>query len=75
MTIYEESLNEYQTLKNKYGDLAGMYCHIDNMFFVENKRQSEVCQFLKAMIVANIVEDYMDLKGYQRNTDGEWQHS
>lgn len=73
MTIYEEALQEYQALKDKYGDLAGMYCHIDNMFFVDTKRQSEVYQFLKSMIAANIVEDYMELKGYQRSTDGEWQ--
>lgn len=72
MDMMDEVLLRFEALKEEYGDLAGVYCHINNICYVDSKRESEVLQLVKSIVLSCIAEEYAELKGYERDPDGKW---
>ena len=42
MDILDEAMLRLEAIKEEKGDLAGVFCYIDNMTFVDGKREAEV---------------------------------
>ena len=72
MDILDEAMLRLEALKEEKGDLAGVFCYIDNMTFVDGKREAEVLRTVKHIVMQQIVYEYVELKGYVEDPEEGW---
>ena len=72
MDMMDEVLLRFEALKEEFGGLAGVYCHIANMTFVDSQREADILRTIKHMAMQQMVYEYVEAKGYVQNPNGDW---
>ena len=72
MDMMDEVLLRFEALKEEFGGLAGVYCHIANMTFVSSQREADILRTIKHMAMQQMVYEYVEAKGYVQNPEEGW---